>query len=81
MVKVPTLRNIEETAPYFHNGQVWSLKEAIKMMGSIQLGIKIDDKDAISIETFLKSLTGKKPQVIYPVLPPSTKNTPKPETL
>ena len=81
MVKTPTLRNIEETAPYFHNGKVWSLKEAIKMMGSIQLGITINDKDASSIESFLKSLTGTKPQVIYPVLPPSTSNTPQPDSL
>ena len=81
MVKVPTLRNIEETAPYFHNGKIWLLKDAIKEMGSIQLGIVIDDKDATSIETFLKSLTGEKPQVIYPVLPPSTEKTPKPDAL
>lgn len=81
MVKAPTLRNIEETAPYFHNGKIWSLQEAIKEMGSVQLGITINDKDAASIETFLKSLTGTKPQVTYPILPPSTNNTPKPDAL
>lgn len=79
MVKTPTLRNVEETAPYFHNGQVWSLKKAITMMGSIQLGIKIEDKDAQKIETFLKALTGRKPTIIYPQLPPSTATTPKPD--
>lgn len=79
MVKTPTLRNIEETAPYFHNGTIWKLEEAIKEMGSIQLGINISDKEASKIATFLKSLTGKKPQVIYPVLPPSTDKTPKPD--
>lgn len=79
MVKTPTLRNIEETAPYFHNGKVWSLKEAIKEMGSIQLGIEINDDEATSIELFLKSLTGRKPVVIYPILPPSTITTPKPD--
>jgi cytochrome c peroxidase len=79
MVKTPTLRNIEETAPYFHNGKIWSLQEAIQEMGSIQLGIEINDKEAQSIETFLKSLTGKKPEVIYPVLPVSTLDTPRPE--
>ncbi|WP_331774798.1 cytochrome c peroxidase [Sulfurospirillum sp. 1612] len=78
MVKTPTLRNITETAPYFHNGEVWSLKEAIKMMGSIQLGITIDDKDASKIETFLKALKGKKPLITYPQLPESTATTPKP---
>jgi len=81
MVKAPTLRNIEETAPYFHNGKIWSLQEAIKEMGSVQLGITINDKDAASIETFLKSLTGEKPQIIYPILPPSTNTTPKPDAL
>lgn len=81
MVKAPTLRNIEETAPYFHNGQIWSLQDAIKEMGSIQLGITINDKDAASIETFLKSLTGTKPAITYPILPASTNTTPKPDAL
>lgn len=81
MVKAPTLRNIEETAPYFHNGKIWSLQEAIKEMGSVQLGITINDKDAASIEAFLKTLTGTKPQVTYPILPPSTDTTPKPDAL
>lgn len=81
MVKAPTLRNIEETAPYFHNGKIWSLKEAIQEMGSVQLGINISDKEAASIETFLKALTGRKPKVVYPLLPPSTLATPKPDAL
>ncbi|MFK5881989.1 MAG: cytochrome-c peroxidase [Sulfurospirillum sp.] len=79
MVKTPTLRNIEETAPYFHNGMVWSLKEAVKDMGSIQLGLKINNKEAGKIVTFLKSLTGKKPDISYPQLPVSTSKTPKPD--
>ncbi|MFK5881990.1 MAG: cytochrome c peroxidase [Sulfurospirillum sp.] len=69
LVKTPTLRNIKETAPYFHNGMVWSLKEAIKEMGKIQLLLGISDKDAQKIETFLNSLTGRKPNIIYPILP------------
>ena len=81
MVKSPTLRNIEETALYFHNGQFWSLQDAIKEMGSVQLGIVISDKVAASIETFLKSLTGTKLQVIHPILPPSTNTTPKSDVL
>ncbi|TLD85397.1 cytochrome-c peroxidase [Helicobacter sp. MIT 11-5569] len=79
MVKTPTLRNVAETAPYFHNGAVWSLTEAIKEMGSIQLGIEISNKEAQQIATFLNSLTGEKPQIIYPQLPVSTEKTPKPE--
>ncbi len=79
MVKVPTLRNIEETAPYFHNGKVWSLKEAVQEMGITQLSMKISDSDANKIVTFLKSLTGEKPDIKYPVLAPSTQKTAKPE--
>ncbi|MCF6173201.1 MAG: cytochrome-c peroxidase [Campylobacteraceae bacterium] len=78
MVKTPTLRNITETAPYFHNGEVWSLKDAIKQMGSIQLGIKISNQDAKKIETFFKALKGRKPVISYPQLPKSTSSTPKP---
>ncbi len=66
MVKTPTLRNITETAPYFHNGQVWSLKDAVKQMGSIQLGIKINNKDADKIVIFLKAFKGRKPDISYP---------------
>ncbi len=78
MVKTPTLRNITETAPYFHNGAIWSLAQAVKEMGSVQLGIKISDKEANEIVSFLKALKGRKPQITYPQLPESTKNTPKP---
>lgn len=79
MVKTPTLRNIAETAPYFHNGAVWSLTEAIQEMGSIQLGINISNKEAKSIESFLQALTGEKPVITYPQLPIATEKTPKPE--
>lgn len=80
LVKAPTLRNITQTAPYFHNGGIWSLKEAIIEMGRIQLGIEINDKEATSIETFLKALKGRKPEIIYPNLPASTQTTPHPDT-
>lgn len=79
MVKTPTLRNIEETAPYFHNGNIWSLSTAVKQMGKIQLGMDISDKETEQIVTFLKSLTGTKPEITYPILPPSSDNTPKPD--
>lgn len=77
MVRVPTLRNVTETAPYFHNGQMATLSEAIKEMGRIQLGVDINDKETAEIETFLKSLEGKKPTIVYPMLPSSTVKTPK----
>lgn len=79
LVKTPTLRNIAETAPYFHNGAIWSLTEAIQEMGSIQLGITISADEAKSIETFLHTLTGEKPAITYPQLPIATDKTPKPE--
>ena len=79
MVKTPTLRNITETAPYFHNGQIWSLTEAIKEMGSVQLGITISDEEAQSISVFFKALKGEKPAITYPQLPESTIDTAKPE--
>jgi cytochrome c peroxidase len=79
MVKVPTLRNITQTAPYFHNGKVWSLKEAIIEMGRIQLGAEISDKEAASIEEFFKALDGRKPSLTLPMLPASTATTPQPD--
>ena len=79
MVKVPTLRNILETRPYFHNGAVWTIEEAIKIMGETQLGVKISDKEAKKIKTFFGALTGEKPYVRYPMLPASTDKTPKPD--
>lgn len=77
-VKAPTLRNIEETAPYYHNGKVWTLKEAIQQMGKVQLMTEINDADNAKIEAFLKTLTGTKPDIKYPVLPASTATTPQP---
>jgi len=79
MVKTPTLRNITETAPYFHNGAIWSLKEAVQEMGRTQLGIEISDTNASKIVTFFGALTGKKPKIDYPQFPSSTKKTSKPD--
>jgi cytochrome c peroxidase len=79
MVKVPTLRNVAQTAPYFHNGKVWTLKEAIIEMGRIQLGTTISNHEAKEIEAFLKSLTGKKGHIAYPQLPEVTAKTPRPQ--
>ena len=79
MVKVPTLRNIKQTAPYFHNGKIWSLKDAIKEMARIQLGKNLTEKETDSIESFLGSLDGRKPVITIPLLPSSTQTTPKPD--
>ena len=77
--KVPTLRNIALTAPYFHTGQVWSLKVAVAVMGASQLGIHLSAADVDKITAFLDSLTGEQPHVTYPVLPPSVGTTPVPQ--
>lgn len=78
LIKAPTLRNIQETAPYYHNGKVWTLKEAIQTMGKVQLSTAISDEDSAKIEAFLKSLTGRKPEIKYPILPAVSATTPKP---
>jgi cytochrome c peroxidase len=77
--KVPTLRNIKLTAPYFHTGQAWDLRQAVAVMGASQLGIKLSDDEVDKITTFLDSLTGEQPKVVYPILPPSGAGTPRPQ--
>jgi cytochrome c peroxidase len=79
MVKTPTLRNILRTAPYFHNGTVWDIKEAIKIMGETQLGVNLNEKEVNSIATFFKALNGASPKITYPKLPAVTLKTPKPD--
>lgn len=77
--KVPSLRNIEKTGPYFHDGSVDSLAEAVKLMAKHQLGKNLSDKDVSSIVAWLSSLTGELPTdyIKEPELPPSTAKTPK----
>lgn len=72
------LRNIALTAPYFHSGKVWDLKQAVAVMGTAQLGEELQDEEVDLIVAFLNSLTGKMPQVTYPVLPAETADTPRP---
>jgi cytochrome c peroxidase len=79
--KVPSLRNIEKTGPYFHDGKVVTLDQAVRDMGEYQLGKKLTDEQVKQILAFLKVLTGKiDPEYIKaPVLPKSTPKTPKPD--
>lgn len=76
--KAPTLRNIVLTPPYFHSGKVWKLKDAVLVMGSSQLGIRLNPDDDETIVAFLHALTGKQPKVEYPILPPDSDRTPLP---
>jgi cytochrome c peroxidase len=72
------LRNIDQTAPYFHSGKVWDLKVAVQIMATSQLGTELSDQQADQIVAFLTSLTGTVPEVVYPVLPRETSQTPRP---
>ncbi|MGE5261005.1 MAG: cytochrome-c peroxidase [Actinomycetota bacterium] len=77
--RVPPLRNVELTTPYFHTGQVWDLTQAVGIMATDQLGKSLTDVDVDKIVAFLKSTTGEQPQVTYPILPPSVASTPRPQ--
>jgi cytochrome c peroxidase len=78
--KVPSLRNIEKTGPYFHDGKVGTLQDAVARMSEYQVGQKLTDAQIQSIVTWLKSLTGQIPveYIKPPALPPSGPTTPKP---
>lgn len=71
--KVPSLRNVAMTPPYFHDGSVASLAKAVRVMAKVQLGQTLSDADANKIVAFLDSLTGKLPADFAgaPILPPA----------
>lgn len=75
--KVPTLRNVELTYPYFHDGAANTLSEAVETMGRLQLGRKFTKEEVKDIVTFLKTLTGEQPKFNLPILPPSSDETPR----
>lgn len=77
--RAPSLRNIDLTPPYFHSGKVWGLKDAVKIMGAVQLGISLAEIEADNIVEFLKTATGVQPKIEYPILPASTDKTPRPK--
>ncbi len=77
--KVPTLRNIALTAPYFHSGKAWDLGQAVGVMGTSQLGAQLTAEETGTIVAFLETLTGEQPIITYPILPPSVALTPQPE--
>lgn len=76
MWRVPTWRNIALTAPYFHNGSVPTLDEAVRVMASTQLNKKLNDSQVEDIVAFLNSLTGEFPEQTLPRLPVTTGNSP-----
>ncbi len=74
MWRVPTWRNVALTAPYFHNGSVDTLDEAVRVMGKTQLGLELSDDQVADIVAFLESLTGEFPQQTLPRLPQTSGN-------
>jgi cytochrome c peroxidase len=76
--KVPTLRNVEMTYPYFHDGAANTLAEAVDVMGRLQLGKKFTPDEKARIVAFPKTLTGDQPSFTLPILPPSADSTPRP---
>jgi len=79
--KVPSMRNVEKTAPYYHDGRVRTLEQAVSLMALHQVDEKLTDAQVKSIVAWLKTLTGEIPAdyVKEPPLPKSTAKTPKPD--
>ena len=77
--RVPSLRNVAMTAPYFHDGSAATLADAVKVMGRVQLGMKLGDAEISDIVSFLSSLTGDLPTEFAapPVLPPAAVTAPQ----
>jgi cytochrome c peroxidase len=76
--KVPTLRDVELTYPYFHDGAADTLTQAVEVMGRVQLGQAYTEDENANIVAFLKTLTGEQPSFMLPLLPPSSDKTPRP---
>jgi len=73
--KVPVLRNVALTAPYFHNGSVKTLDEAVKIMAKVQLNKVLSTEEAGDIVAFLNALTGEFPEQTFPRLPATNGKT------
>lgn len=69
--KVPTLRNVALTAPYFHNGAVPTLEQAVRVMAAAQMNVALTDDQVADIVAFLHALTGEFPAITLPRLPPT----------
>jgi cytochrome c peroxidase len=78
--KVPSLRNVAMTPPYFHDGSVSTLPQAVRVMGKVQLGKALSDQEINDLVAFLNGLTGEQPEnfVTEPVLMPQAFSAPRP---
>jgi cytochrome c peroxidase len=80
--KVPSLRNVEKTAPYFHDGSQATLVDAVRFMSEYQTAEgKLSDAEIAQVVTFLKTLTGELPKayIAEPAMLPNGPNTPAPD--
>lgn len=79
--KVPSLRNVAKTAPYFHDGSIATLEEAVRLMGYHQLAVTLDDGQVADLVAFLGALTGEidADYIAKPALPPNGPKTPAPD--
>jgi cytochrome c peroxidase len=79
--KVPSLRNASETAPYFHDGSIPTLEQAIRLMGRHQLGRTLSDEQVGAIAAFVQALRGgiNPVYILPPELPASGPDTPAPD--
>ena len=79
--KVPSLRNVTETGPWFHDGSIGQIDEAVTLMAHHQIGVTLTPEQTRSIVAFLGALTGQvSPKyVARPTLPPDGPDTPKPD--
>ena len=64
VLKVPTLRNINLTAPYFHDASASTLEDAIKTMAKHNLGIQLLEEEITNLTLFLKTLEGETPTIL-----------------
>jgi cytochrome c peroxidase len=69
LFRVPTLRNLPLTSPYFHDGSVETIEEAINIMADVQLNKELTAEEVEAIFAFLNSLIGQQPEVTIPILP------------
>ena len=67
--RVASLRNVAKTHPYFHDGSVASLDEAIRVMVELQIGVRMEDAEVANMVAFLESLTGELPRSALPLTP------------
>ena len=76
--KAPSLRNVALTPPYFHSGKVWSLRQAVEIMATAQVGKELSSTDVDAVTAFLKALNGEIPDFDYPNLPAAGPDVPRP---